>query len=379
LRGIYSIPFGCLYSRNIENMMFAGRNVSASHVAFGTLRVQGTTAVMGQAVGTAAAICLKHGADPRALRADHIGELQQQLLKDDCYIIGMRNEDPDDLALSATVVASGSMTLEVTEADEWLPMDVGRGQMISLSSQHLNEISLLMQSGADRPVALEATLLCGRFMDDFHTQQQVATAKVVIPPAFKDWINFEFDVDIDPRWPHWIRVEPASGVSWASTSRDVIGTQRTEWFDLLGRWQTIRGTHCFRTIPASQPYAAANVISGVTRPEAGPNIWISDPRQSLPQWLDLEFAQQHTIEAVYLTFDTNLDHITEAGAAPECVKDYRLLVDNGGGYRELIAVQGNYHRRRIHRFAPLLANKLRLLVEATNGASEARVYEVRVY
>ena len=105
INGSYTIPYRSYYSKNIDNLMMAGRNISASKLAFGSIRVMGTCAVGGQAAGTAAALCIKHGCMPRGMLA-HIDELQQTLLRDDCYIPGVRNTDLGDLALSATVAAS---------------------------------------------------------------------------------------------------------------------------------------------------------------------------------------------------------------------------------------------------------------------------------
>ena len=56
---LYDIPLRCCISRDVENLMFAGRNLSASHVAFASTRVMATCAVVGQGVGTAAAIALQ--------------------------------------------------------------------------------------------------------------------------------------------------------------------------------------------------------------------------------------------------------------------------------------------------------------------------------
>lgn len=103
---LYNLPFRCLRSRNIVNLLFAGRDASASHVAFGSTRVMATGGVMGQAVGTAAALCIKSGTLPRELGRDGISALQQQLLRDDAYIIGASNNDPHDLARKAAVRAS---------------------------------------------------------------------------------------------------------------------------------------------------------------------------------------------------------------------------------------------------------------------------------
>jgi hypothetical protein len=103
--GVYTIPYRCYYSKNIKNLMMAGRNISASKMAFGSTRVMGTCAVGGQAVGTAAAMAVRYTCTPRELAA-HMNELQQTLLKHDCYIPGYRNEDPSDLARSASVSAT---------------------------------------------------------------------------------------------------------------------------------------------------------------------------------------------------------------------------------------------------------------------------------
>src|SRR5260370_15797771 len=106
---VYNIPLRSLYSKDVSNLFMAGRNASCSHVAFTSTRVMATCAVMGQAAGTAAALCVRHGLEPRALAKDEkrAKELQQTLLRDDQTIKGVRNEDPLDLARQAKVTASG--------------------------------------------------------------------------------------------------------------------------------------------------------------------------------------------------------------------------------------------------------------------------------
>jgi len=72
----------------------------------------GTCAVEGQAIGTAAALCIKHALLPRGLYEDKpkLKQLQQTLLRDDQSIQGLKNEDVADLARKATVTASGEET-----------------------------------------------------------------------------------------------------------------------------------------------------------------------------------------------------------------------------------------------------------------------------
>lgn len=106
--GAYTIPYRCYLPKGIENMMMAGRAISASKMAFGSLRVMGTCSVGGQAVGTAAAMAVRYGVGPRGMEA-HMRKLQQELLKDDCYLPGFKNEDDDDLARRSRVQATSQL------------------------------------------------------------------------------------------------------------------------------------------------------------------------------------------------------------------------------------------------------------------------------
>ncbi|MEQ9438823.1 MAG: FAD-dependent oxidoreductase [Cyclobacteriaceae bacterium] len=110
LRGPYSIPFRSLYSKDFNNLLMAGRNISVSHVALSSTRVMATCATMGQAVGTAMAYCYKHSISPATLVQDHIKQLQQTLLRQDQALLGVKNEDEQDLARQATVKASSETT-----------------------------------------------------------------------------------------------------------------------------------------------------------------------------------------------------------------------------------------------------------------------------
>ncbi|WP_138483705.1 FAD-dependent oxidoreductase [Dyadobacter bucti] len=71
----YTIPYRCLYSRNIENLFMAGRNISTTHVAFGSTRVMRTCGMMGEVVGFASYLTKKHKTSPRGVYQDHLDEL----------------------------------------------------------------------------------------------------------------------------------------------------------------------------------------------------------------------------------------------------------------------------------------------------------------
>jgi len=103
-RSPYGIAYRSLYSRNVPNLLFAGRCASCTHVAMSSTRVMGTGSSMGQAAGTAAALAAKLGVEPSGL-LDHMSVLQQALLADDCYVPGLVREF-SDLTRTADLTAS---------------------------------------------------------------------------------------------------------------------------------------------------------------------------------------------------------------------------------------------------------------------------------
>ena len=107
---IYSIPLAACVSVNMENLMFAGRNISATHIAFASTRVMATAAVIGEGVGTAAAFAIREEVPPCRLceREEIISAIQQKLIRNNAYLIGVKNTDPEDLAREALITASSS-------------------------------------------------------------------------------------------------------------------------------------------------------------------------------------------------------------------------------------------------------------------------------
>jgi hypothetical protein len=77
----YPIPYRTLYSRNIDNLFMAGRDISVTHVALGTIRVMNTCGMMGEVVGMAAAICKENDTTPRGVYKDHLADLKKRMTK----------------------------------------------------------------------------------------------------------------------------------------------------------------------------------------------------------------------------------------------------------------------------------------------------------
>jgi hypothetical protein len=71
----YQVPFRCLYSRNVSNLFMAGRNISVTHIALGTIRVQRTTGMAGEVIGMAASVCINNNCMPRDVYEKYFSDL----------------------------------------------------------------------------------------------------------------------------------------------------------------------------------------------------------------------------------------------------------------------------------------------------------------
>lgn len=391
---INEIPYRTLYSRNVDNLFMAGRNGSFTHVALGTTRVQGQTCVTGQAAATAAVLALKHGTGPRGVYEKHLGELQQQLLKDDQYIPQLRNEDPKDLARRATVRASSTQEapgMSFTSEDTFegngdlLPLDTGRGVFFPWEpGRPLDSISVRLKAERDTEVTLH--LLSATFIRDLAETREITSVKQRVARSDESWVSFP--VDLAPRANFlWIYLEGEPSVSWRRVLRAVPNTYR--FYGQPGNWTRVNNeVMAFHTSPEipygnEASYAPANIINGIARPtRLAANMWLSHARESLPQWIELELPEPSEVSAVHCVFDTDLEAslASQRDAFPDvCVRSYRIDCEVDGSWRTVASENLNFQRFRRHTFASVKTGRIRLTVEAMHGSAQARVIEIRAY
>jgi hypothetical protein len=105
---LFDIPLRSCVARDIGNLMFAGRNISATHVAFASTRVMATCSVIGEGVGAAAAHAVKEKLRPSELASNPaaVKSIQQSILQEDGYLIGIDLEDSENVLRSARISAS---------------------------------------------------------------------------------------------------------------------------------------------------------------------------------------------------------------------------------------------------------------------------------
>lgn len=391
----YSIPFRSLYSKDIDNLLMAGRNISATHVALGSTRLMATCAVIGQAVGTAAALSIRKGMTLRELGKSSIPELQQQLLKDDCYIPSIVNTDERDLARTAKISVSSSATLSFPKGivgEEYehakqksyprSTLETERAQLFPASTGRLESVELRLRSESDDDV--EATLRVWKTdsIIGFASRELLTEEHVTISTGFDGFLTVNLNVDAGGPTFLIVSIVATEEVLWMYSSFPPTGTVSAS--RIIENWKPQKGCYEIKIHPASKPYEGKNLLSGVSRPEKWTNIWVSDDRQLLPAWVEYELAEEAVFDTIHLTFDTNLNlaHMAVPGLyiAPTCARDYMVLVeDHTGVWHEVISVEGNFQRKRIHTIKRSRYRRVKLVITATNGDPSARLYEMRLY
>lgn len=403
MNGVYHIPFRSVYSQNVSNLLFAGRNVSATHVAFGTTRVMATCAVIGEAAGTGAALCLQKGVCPRELHRSHIKELQQIMLRQDASIVGIKNEDTKDLALSAQVSASSVWSaIGADKATNAYPL-VKDIAVVYPINENAEGISILLT--ATENTKLEAELWDTGRKENYIPNALQDSCKVIVQAGEKLWVTLPLSWKPQDAQNAFLILKANSSIQLYETDERPTGAlffSNKEKPSVLKKLEDHDGARpvvkwsqkafgykrfCFQALSSQGIFDANQVINGFNRPYGGPNMWVSEP-QNGEEWLQLSWDAPVEAVELHITFNDDLNedlinlhhHRTPFDIIPELVKDYRVEANVNGEWVTLLQEKDNGRRKRVHRLnSPIVTGAIRLVVESTNGCPRAGVVEVRVY
>ncbi len=405
-KGVYQVPYRCLYSRNIRNLFLAGRIISASHVAFGSTRVMGTCAHAAQAVGMAVGMCLKDKVMPCDLMTSgRIRLLQQRLLAMGQYIPGQALSDPDDLARKALIQASSSYELASLPAgDRALPLDMARAMLVPVAKGKMPSVTFRLNGEKDGEV--EFQLRTSRRDGNFTPDVTLASRKVGIAAGMDRGVTIDFGVEIDRARYVFICLMPCAGVSVRLSEARVTGVlslvhgankkvakQAVQsppagiGVDTFEFWIPIRRPDGQNMAVAFDPpirlFGPENVVNGVARPVSQPNAWVAAADDKRPT-LTLKWEEPRTLSRIELSFDTDFDHAMETvqwghpeRVMPFCVKHYRIRDVQG---RVLAECRDNHQTRNTVRFEPpVITDRLDIECWETQGGVPAALFEVRCY
>ena len=406
--GPYAIPLRALIAKDVNNLLMAGRNISATHAALGTVRVMGTTALMGQAAGTAAAKALDLGIPVKAVSTEAIQEIKQQLLRDGCFLLNTKNEDPLDKSLTAKVTASSEGLLYGAGPESvgvhtglaiWRDqpqydlekMETRKGQLIAIGNQQLEVVSVCLSNHTDVEQSIEAFIYPVEDIWDYRREptKPLAATMLKVPPGYNNWVDWKVDLGSGEGLLQdgFIRLDlnPNENIDWKVAGCIVPGQMAMYQIAAEKMRRFSNGaTLSFKVSPAQNCYRAENVLSGVTRPHKFTNLWRSDPNWPLSQWLQLSWEEAQEISAIELTFPGHLIREYHAYSPfyrdPQCAKDYEIEALVNGAWKKVLRVSDNYQRKRKHLLSEkTMTTAIRIHLLATNGDPAAAIYEVRCY
>ena len=291
---ITSIPYRCIYSKNVSNLFMAGRCASVSHLALGTVRVESTLATLGQAAGTAAALCLEKGVMPRELGQEYIDLLQQTLLRDDQSIPWLRNHDSADLARSAHISADSFSRVEPFNTEigvetGWDELDTPRATTVLRFGKELGTdenpdfFSVQLKNETDHPIDVPCQYIARSIVHP----DVLESASITVPARFSGWIELPFTPQRDI-FPWGVYLGAAPGVFWRQFDYTTLSRNRAFLQDRY-TWKTNgNNAYCLKYSKRPLPLANCapdNVINGLNRAlSAQDYAWVSDPEMPLPQF-----------------------------------------------------------------------------------------------
>lgn len=387
-KGVYKIPYRCYVTPDIDNLFIGGRIMSSSHVANGSTRVMCTSALGGEVIGRAAAICVDNDVTPAGLAApENISVLQSRLIANGNFIPGLTLKKGDNLIDTATVSASSELKLDSLAPDgTWFRLEYPAAQLLPVSgkvpvmgitveadedtvltvelrSSSKKEnytpdttdavLNLQLKKGTER---LALDFGCGYSSERyvfvcFMTNPKVRLAQSgMIVSGLTSVYNY-----INPAVSNFGRQTPPAG----------IGVETFEFWCPKRRPEAKNLALSFS--PALDCFGAENLKSSYYRPYLKPNSWIPAKEDRTP-WAKVDFGEDKKISSIRVFFDTDADHAMETvqmghseSVMPCCYRN--LKVYDGKGV-EIAKIEANHSSvREIRLGHPLVTASLKIELE----------------
>lgn len=402
--GTYSIPYRCYVSRDIDNLFYAGRIISVSHVAFGSTRVMTTCGHGAQAVGMAAAMCIqKHLSPADIISPENIRELQQRLNIEGQSIRKVPIDERDSIMSSAKITVSSAMTLaNIPASGKWVRLDYSSAQMLPLSKD--TEYTFLINLAADDRTVLDTEFAVSSRLGNY-TPDIILSKKSFELEKGENRIVLDFGIKLQEDQYTFIifRSNPkikipvsnfrCTGVLSAfnkfnyavnNTGRQV--PPEGSGFDSFEFWCPDRrpaGENIAMSVsPAIECFGEMNMTNGYIRPTVSTNAWIASPDDQKPA-ICLNWDKKQEIRNIRFYLDTDYDHPMETvqyghpeNIMPFCVRN--LIISDSLG--NILATVRDNHKTIVdvafHK--PVLTDFLK--VELDNGQDNVpvSVFEIRI-
>lgn len=387
--GPYGIPLRSLVSRDVPNLMMAGRNISVTHAALGTVRVMATCGLMGEAVGTAAALGLSRGVAPAEVAAKFAGDLQSRLLRKGCFLphASLRENVGEGRAEASSAAKFTGVGAWEKDPDENLREHIwqrsyGRVTDVSLcpcnwffaQTGGVEQLAVHLVSEAGGTVTARLRRVEHIWVYDRDPGGVVWEAEMEVSAGWDDLLPLPVQGLVLETGCYRLEIEGGAGTAWRMSGRHPWGVVGGHTVG-SGRfhWNRLPGEYAFQISPPQSVYGPEQVQAGGHRPQARSQAWFADG--ALPQWVGLRWDAPRKLSEVVLTFPDQLmlelHWENPFYVAPHIARRYKLLARMEGEWRVVASVTDNCLSRVAHDLGGMEADGLRVQIEETHGGAAA--------
>ena len=401
-KGIYQIPYRSFISKTITNLFFAGRIISASHVAFGSTRVMATSAHGAQAAGLAAVMCTEKAlATKDILVRENITRLQNRLnitgqsIPGKPIDYGLLSLEHPKISVSSTFVLD-----EMPFDGQWAGLDEGFAQLLPLRSNINYHFKILVESekASKIEVQFRKSSRTGNYTPD--TIMEVHEIQVRAGEQFQE---FSLDKCLDIDEYAFLVILPNEEVRVKTSEQRHSGTVSlfrkinkavsnfgeqlppegigVESFEFWTPKRRPEGENlAFSVSPALELFDKEYLKNGYVRPYVNSNAWAAALTDPNPE-ISLRWERPQKINKIRLFFDTDYDHPMESAqfghpeeVIPFCVRDYSIYDGDG---QLLNRKTGNYQTINEVEFeAAIECTELKIRLEHPSKDIPAALFEI---
>ncbi|TKG94259.1 FAD-dependent oxidoreductase [Puteibacter caeruleilacunae] len=406
-KGVYSIPYRCLYSKDLDNLFIAGRIISATHVAYGSSRIMLTCAMTGQVAGMATDICLKNGYTTRQLSEEkNIRELQVALNKKGQSIPRLDWHDEKDLIHKATVEASSELSLSAfNPGNEWQSLNFSTAQLLPLKQGVNYEFKMKVRS--KETTNLEVQLKCSSSSKHF-TPEVIWQKEIYKLEGGEQEVVFKMDKPLDRDQYAYVAYMQNEDVDILLSEERITGIMTVQnkinravsnygkqeppqgiGIDAFEFWTPERrpgGKNLAMNImPAIEAFGVCNVSNEEVRPLSTGDVngWVAKMEDEQPT-ITISWNEDQQISRLQLSFDPDYDHSMECNhmehpesEVPFVVNDYQVFDGDG---KEIYLKQGNFQAINEIAFNEVVKTKqIRIVFNKKITTVPVALFKVAVY
>lgn len=395
VRALYTIPFRTLYSKNVNNLLMAGRNTSVSHIALSSTRVIATCASMGEAIGTAVPLMLKYNMQPREFIKKHIDELKERLLYYDQSMIGWIETGNKELEDKFRVSASSERKYENLKEDNLLSLTESYGLALPLKTDSLKSFSVKLKNTSAENQKLTVRVLTGTIKEAYLPDALVKEITLDIKGKFDGFYNILIDAEKSDDSKIYIAFMENENISLYTSKEKLCGAvtfrfyeQENKYFNyntcpldkktgFIGEDILVeRHNIVFKDVmPLQNIYSADNLFNGYVRPYLHSNMWIAKSDKN--EWVKLESEKFNFVKEMHLFFDHEIENDIRNRIPLATVREYKVILHTDEGVLEKI-IRENYLRKNIISVNSNV-NKIEILFGKTYGYKYISMYGIKLF